>query len=61
MILQATVTFLSSQEQLELKTVFMDKAVDCDDSVVPANTIQACGPPAKKQKGILDCLLGDND
>ena len=36
----------------------MDKAVDCDSAVFSAGTAQASGPPAKKQKSVLDRLLG---
>jgi len=31
----------------------MDKAFNCDGAVVPADTIQASDPPAKKQKSII--------
>ena len=50
--------FLSTEERLQLKSVLIDKAVDCDAAVVPADT---SGPPAKKQKSVLDRLLGDDE
>ena len=39
----------------------MDKVVDCDSAVFSAGTAQASGPSAKKQKSVLDHLLGDDE
>ena len=39
----------------------MDKYFDCDSTVFPAGAAQASGPPAKKQKNVLDRLLGDDE
>ena len=54
-------TFLSAEEQLELKSILMDKSVDCDSAVFSTGAAQASEPPTKKQKSVLDHLLGDDD
>jgi len=50
--------FLSTEERLELKSVLIGKTVDGDCAIFSAGAAQASGPPAKKQKSVLDHLLG---
>ena len=51
-------SFLSDKEQHEMQRVLIEKINVCDDFIA-AEVSQVIEPPAKRQKSVLDRLLGD--